>query len=107
MSHNEVIQRALEDLNSADAEVRATAIETVANYQHIPAVPQLIGILQDSDPGTRYLVANALGQIGDEQAVPALLEALSGRDTWVRVAATGALIRIGSASGWWAGKSVK
>ena len=83
--------------NGSDSQLRAEAVVYLGERRYAPAVPQLIELLRDADPGTRYLTAKALGQIGDEAeaAVPALLEALRGDDMFLRAGATGALIKIG------------
>ena len=54
-------------------------------------------LVEDADPGTRFLAAQALGKIGDEaeSAVPSLLMALRADDMYLRMAVTGALISIG------------
>ena len=74
-----------------------TQCDSWANGAMPPAVPRLIELVRESDPGTRYLAARALGQIGDEAeaAVPALLDALRGEDMFLRAGVTGALIKIG------------
>ena len=76
---------------------RAEAIVYLGAACYAPAVPRLSELLREADPGTRYLAAKALGQIGDEaeSALPALLEALRGQDMFLRAGVTGALIKIG------------
>jgi len=60
-----------------------------------PAVPPLIQALGDSDSEVRLAAAWALGDLGDPQAVPALIQAL--RDHWdVRRSAAEALVKIGT-----------
>ena len=83
--------------NGADAETRAEAIVYLGENRYAPAVPQLKELVRESDPGTRYLAAKALGQIGDEAeaALPTLLEALRDNDMFLRAGITGALIKIG------------
>lgn len=83
-----------------DPQTRADAIVFLGENRCAPAVPKLTELLRQSDPGTRYLAAKALGQIGDEAeaAVPALLTAMRGNDIFLRAAITGALIRIGHPS---------
>ena len=62
-----------------------------------PPCRALTELVRQSDPGTRYLAAKALGQIGDEaeSAVPVLLQALRDNDMFLRAGITGALIQIG------------
>ncbi|MCY3780129.1 MAG: HEAT repeat domain-containing protein [Chloroflexi bacterium] len=83
---------------SADAELRAAAIVHLGQRQYAPSVPHLTELVRNADPGTRYLAAIALGQIGDEAeaAVPVLLEALRADDMFLRAGVTGALITIGT-----------
>ena len=84
-------------LQSDDAEARAAAIVFLGDNRYAPAVPQLTEFVRQADPGTRYLAAKALGQIGDEAeaALPALLVAMRADDMFLRAAITGALIKIG------------
>ena len=83
--------------NGRDAEERAAAVVYLGENRYAPAVPQLTELLRESDPGTRYLAAKALGQIGDEAeaALPTLLNALRDHDMFLRAGITGALIKIG------------
>ena len=84
-------------LQDTDAVQRAAAIRYLGEARYAPAVPHLTELIRSADPGTRYLAAKALGQLGDEAeaALPALLEALRGDDIFLRAGITGALIRIG------------
>lgn len=87
-------------LKGNDENARARAIAYMGEQAYAPAVPQLAELVRESDPGTRYLAAVALGKIGDEaeSAVPALLVALRADDIFLRMAVTGALIAIGRPS---------
>jgi len=80
-----------------DAQARADAIVFLGEQQYAPSVPHLIELVREADPGTRYLAAKALGEIGDEaeSAVPTLLVAMRDNDMFLRVGITGALIKIG------------
>ena len=82
---------------SEDAHRRAAAAVFLGECHYAPAVPHLIELVRESDPGTRYLAAKALSQIGDEAeaAVPTLLAALRDNDMFLRAGVTGALIQIG------------
>ena len=98
MNSFQTIEEAWEALqNSDEAEGRAAAIVYLGEHRYAPAVPRLTELLRQADPGTRYLAAKALGQIGDEaeSALPALLEALRADDIFLRAGVTGALIKIG------------
>ncbi len=86
------------ELNHGDDEHRrAAAIAHLGEQRYAPSVPRLTELVREADPGTRYLAAKALGQIGDEaeSAVPTLLEALRANDIFLRAGVTGALIKIG------------
>jgi HEAT repeat protein len=87
----------LELKNGTNDQRRADAIAHLGEKRYAPAVPRLTELVRQADPGTRYLAAKALGQIGDEaeSAVPALLEALRADDMFLRAGITGALIQIG------------
>lgn len=45
----------------------------------------LVAFLSDPDKGIRRRAARALGEIGDPNALPALMEATGDRDAWVRL----------------------
>lgn len=81
----------------SDAQRRAQAIVYLGEQRYAPSTPQLSKLVREADPGTRYLAAKALGQIGDEAeaAVPVLLDALRADDMFLRAGVTGALIKIG------------
>jgi HEAT repeat protein len=57
------------------------------------AVPALIDVLRDVDPKIRQAACNALGQIGDPSAIPALIACLG--DVETTDAAINALVHIG------------
>lgn len=80
-----------------DAQARADAIVFLGEKRYAPSVPHLTELVRESDPGTRYLAAKALGEIGDEaeSAVPVMLVAMRDDDMFLRVGITGALIKIG------------
>lgn len=92
------VNSAFETLKTGNPEARAEAIKYLGTERYAPAVPYLTQLVQESDPGTRYLAAQALGKIGDEAeaAVPVLLVALRADDMYLRMAITGALINIGN-----------
>jgi vesicle coat complex subunit len=97
---NEEIVKAMQALDSADVNERASAIETIGEHAHEPAVDRLIVLYEEiiDDPGTRFMIVKALGKIGHDSAVPALMDALKGDDLWVRAAAVGALTQVGVAA---------
>ena len=75
-------------LKSGEPDERAEAIKILGAAAYAPAVPLLAELVEDSDPGTRYLAAMALSKIGDEAegAVTSLLIALRADDMFLRVA---------------------
>ena len=92
------VEEAWQVLQAAEnAEIRADAIVFLGEQRYAPSVPHLTELVRESDPGTRYLAAKALGEIGDEAeaAVPTLLSALRDNDMFLRAGITGALIKIG------------
>ena len=97
MTYEFTLEQAYDILQGADASARAEAIKFLGEQRYAPAVPLLAELVEEADPGTRFLAAQALGQIGDEAeaAVPALLFALRANDMYLRMATTGALIKIG------------
>ncbi|MGO8684632.1 MAG: HEAT repeat domain-containing protein [Thermoleophilia bacterium] len=60
-----------------------------------PAVQRLIFILQNGHVHRREDAAHALGEIGDREAVPSLIEALRHTDPLLRMIAAAALGKIG------------
>ncbi|MBX3010852.1 MAG: HEAT repeat domain-containing protein [Caldilineaceae bacterium] len=64
------------------AKVRGMAAETLGGLYQPTAVAPLIAALQDAAAEVRYWAAFALGELGDERAIPPL-EALAARDTTV------------------------
>jgi HEAT repeat protein len=97
---NWTIDTAYNALRYGDPEERADAIKHLGEIAYAPCVPMLAELVRESDPGTRFLAAQALAKIGDEaeSAVPALLKALRADDMYLRMAITGALIAIGRPS---------
>ena len=62
-------------LHDASFEVRIAAARMVGIARDRDSVPRLMEIVQNDEPAPRRQAATALGQIGDPQAVPALLRA--------------------------------
>ncbi len=62
-------------LRDADFEVRIAAARMVGLARDHEAVPRLMEMVQKNEPAARRQAATALGQIGDPQAVMALLRA--------------------------------
>ena len=91
----QTIEEAMRNLSADNADLRAAAIEALGQHAHKPAVEPLTTLVEDVDPGTRYMIVQALGRIASPQAAPTLLKALRWDDIFTRAAATGALIQIG------------
>ncbi len=68
-----LVRRALDD---ADATVRQVALHSISVRRDRAAVAALVKLLGGPSPHNRRAAAEALGRIGDRQAVPALLAAL-------------------------------
>ena len=100
MTYEFTVEEAFAILQDGDPQDRAEAIKYLGEERYAPAVPILSQFVEEADPGTRFLAAQALGRIGDEaeSAVPALLLALRADDMYLRMATTGALIQIGHPS---------
>lgn len=62
-------------LNDSDETVRQAALHSVALWRDEEAVAALTIIVQQGTPFNRRAAAEALGRIGDDRAVPALLNA--------------------------------
>lgn len=94
------VNTAFEALKEGQPESRAEAIKYLGQERYAPAVPYLAQLVEEADPGTRFLAAQALSKIGDEAeaAVSSLLIGLRADDMYLRMAITGALINIGNPS---------
>lgn len=64
-------------LADADATVRQAALHSISVWRDAAAVPQLLEQLVSPAPHNRRAAAEALGRIGNPQAVPALLRAFA------------------------------
>ena len=73
-------------------EVRTSVVESLGQLEDSEAVPRLVDMLGDTEPGIRARAAVALGEIGDSSAVPRLIEALDDCEDWPRDAAASALV---------------
>jgi HEAT repeat protein len=87
------IQRSLAELLGT-ASVNHEVIEALVRFGSA-MVDVLVEQLDDTDPQTRRATVVALGRIGDQAAVPALLPLLELHDRDLLVAAASALARIG------------
>jgi HEAT repeat protein len=64
-------------LKSADADVRAKAVQRLGSGKQNKAVPPLLKLLEDESPQVRIAVMDALGAIGHPASVEPLVSALS------------------------------
>ena len=86
-----------EFLGADDADVRAAALHSVALWRDAGAVDAVITQLKSNDARERRLAAMALGRIGADKALPALLDSrLHDADPFLRHAITYALYEMGS-----------
>jgi putative membrane-bound dehydrogenase-like protein len=79
-------------LESPDPNLRRQALRVLASR----GSGSIEARLADKDPSVRFHAATAIGRIGDESAVPALLRVADDPDVWVRYAISKALNRIGA-----------
>jgi HEAT repeat protein len=79
-----------------DEEASGAAIRTLGKWQVSNAVERIATFLGDAKERKRVLAANALGDIRDPRAVPALIRALGDPFFTVRKAAAKALTALGS-----------
>ncbi len=85
----ETLLRALDDPLPV---IRTAAAQELGKNKVKQAVDKLIQLLEkDQNPLVRDNVAFALGEIGDNRAVPHLIKALKDSDEWVRKSAAKAL----------------
>lgn len=71
-------------------------IALAANTGDLRVLDALEGVLAASDPGVRAAAFAGLGLAGDARVVPAARQALQDKNSRVRVAAAGALVRLGT-----------
>lgn len=89
------IKDAVTALNSANADQRKNAIQTLEQMKHSETCIILIEALECVYPDVRRDAARALGDTGYIEAIPGLIRTLHDMDSEVRSAATEALINIG------------
>ena len=81
-------------LKEEDDEIRIAVVEALGKIRDPKASKPLINILSDKD--VQHTAIRALGNIGDNSAVPALTKLLNDPDKYVSYNATQALKQIGS-----------
>ena len=88
-------EKYIEDLHSENIMVKNNAIYYMGKYKEERAVPMLIRLLGDNQQKeTRLCSINALGKIGDDRSVEALVEILRNTNKEIRIAAVEALGKI-------------
>jgi HEAT repeat protein len=97
---SEVLPQLLEALKSQNWKIKVVATHTLGLFgaEAQSAIPALSNLLQDENADVRFVVAQALGQIGSEASVPALTKALQDKDENVRVSAAQAFQQVGIAA---------
>jgi putative membrane-bound dehydrogenase-like protein len=78
-------------LISADAGVRAAAIEGLGERQAAAGREAVVGLLQDKDAGVRRAAAGAAGKLGERRAIDLLLKLAADTDPAVRLASLDSL----------------
>jgi HEAT repeat protein len=88
----------IEFLHSPDSDLRVQAALMLGQQKNTAAVPELIRVLQDEgeDGNVRAHAIEALGEIGADEAVDALLSVVKKRDFFLTFAALMALKMIGA-----------
>lgn len=87
-----------EQLQSPDWTVRRKAISAIIEHQPETAAQHIIPMLKDNEPQVRIAAAEALGKIGTEAAIDALITAFADDELLVYDAAKKALIACGRAA---------
>ncbi|MBD3309065.1 hypothetical protein GF339_21850 [candidate division KSB3 bacterium] len=92
----EILEPLIEGLQSDEKDMRILSANTLGRIRAREALPMLLQAAHDDNPNVAYNVVECLGDIGDTQAVPVLMELLRDHpDEWVQVAAVEALGKIG------------
>ncbi|MDQ7025698.1 MAG: HEAT repeat domain-containing protein [Anaerolineae bacterium] len=86
----ENIETLLPLLDDEDYDVRSIVRDKLAAIGK-PAIAPLLDVLENGKLDARQMAAEALGQIGDNQAINGLLAAASDESKWVRLAVVAAL----------------
>ncbi|MGC1516144.1 MAG: HEAT repeat domain-containing protein, partial [Maribacter sp.] len=85
-------------LSDADPEIVAQSAKVIGDVRYAPAADSLIALTAHENDRVKFFAAQALGRLGDERAIDALLdmiEANNDNDVYLRHAAILALSRIG------------
>ena len=81
--------------------VRAKAVDTLAEHGETDAVPDIIGMLEDPSTAVRENAAKALGELQDRSAIEPLRQTMTrpDEDEWVRLRAAESVAGLGDPSG--------
>lgn len=86
----------IEAMKEGDGRTRCYGAKALGTLKAKKALhPLMMEYLNDEDPDVRCDAAASLGEIGDREAIPALIQSLKDGDGLVRVSAIGALAKIG------------
>lgn len=88
----------IQALRDKDWQIQVVAAYTLGRFgvKAKPAISELNSKIKAENADVRFAVAQSLGNIGSEDVVPALTEALQDHDENVRFAAAEALVKLGS-----------
>lgn len=89
----------LNELYNDEPEVRAAAVEALAEQKYDSATEAMSLLLKDKEWKVRSQAARGLGVLGSMQALPALQEALKDEEWWVRSNAEAAIETINNRLG--------
>ncbi len=89
------IDQILPLLESRDHDIRKFGCDILGNLQYADSIYELIELLNDPHVNVAIAAGEALGKIGDLEAVPYLIRALQHHDTWMKCIAAEALGKIG------------
>jgi HEAT repeat protein len=96
------VQMLIGNLSDPDSGIRTQAATSLAELgtNAVPAVPALIGVLDDKEPNVRYKAVIAIGKAGSSSvAIKALIREINDTSKDIRYEAVSALGNIGDAAG--------
>jgi len=80
-----VTERLIEELSSADVDVRKLVVDALAAIEDPTCCPAMVDAVDDPDPNVRAAAAEALGAVGGMQEIERLMQAASDRDEEILV----------------------
>lgn len=96
-STNQSVDELIKSLTSNDPELQKQATSELVDIGH-PSVKPLLKSLQNQDWKIKWHASEVLGKIGDERAVPGLIETMGDENSGVRSKSMIALVEIGEPS---------